>query len=193
MGETVTRERITQLTQHLSHGDGVAAAELVPLLYEELRQIAARRLRAERLDHTLEPTAVVNEVYLRLVDAAQVDWRGRAQFLALAARQMRLILVDHARRRAALKRGGAVQAHTLDSAMAAIVGNQIDLLTLHEALEALQHRSERQARVVELRYFAGLSVAECAAALEISETTVKEEWAFARAWLRRALTSNGQP
>ena len=163
----------------------------MPLVYDELRALAARYMGRERAGHTLQPTALVNEVYLRLVDVDRIDWRGKAQFFALAARQIRKILVDHARKRNAAKRGGGVPKVTLDEAVAAAGEREIDPIVLDEALARLAERSPRQGQVVELRFFGGLSVEEVADVLGISVTTVKDDWAVARAWLHRALGEGG--
>jgi RNA polymerase sigma factor (TIGR02999 family) len=143
----------------------------------------------ERRDHTLQPTALVHEAYLRLIDSTGIDWKGRAHFFAVAALQMRRVLVEHARARRAKKRGGT--RVTLDEAIAPAPDDVLDVLALDEALTRLAGRSERQCRVVELRFFAGLSVKETAFVMGISETTVKEQWRLARARLRRELSRNG--
>jgi RNA polymerase sigma factor (TIGR02999 family) len=176
------------MVAELVRSQGAGAATLIPLVYDELRLLAERYLAHERVGHTLQPTALVNEVYLRMVDADSVDWRGRAHFLALAAAQIRHILVDHARKRSAAKRGGGMACRvTLGDIAEAPSADELDVLALHEALERLAARSPRQARVVELRYFAGLSVEETAEVMSLSKTTVKDEWSVARAWLHRAL------
>jgi len=162
--------------------------ELVPLIYGELRGIAAAVLAAERPGHTLQPTALANEAYLRLIDSEKIEWRGRAQFLALAARSMRQILIDHARARAAAKRGGdRVRVTLSDTSAEDLAGWAPDVLDLDEALEELAAHDARKAKVVELRFFAGLDMREVAEVLAISQTTAEDDWYFARAWLRGRL------
>ncbi|MCK6457779.1 MAG: ECF-type sigma factor [Phycisphaerae bacterium] len=180
-------DRTNRLIADLARDGPANAAGLIPLIYDELRELARQHLARERPDHTLQPTALVHEVWLRMADADAVDWRGRAQFLALASGQIRRILVDHARKKLAEKRGGGVYKMTLDEAMIPQAQSEIDVLALHEALDRLAARSPRQAQIVELRFFGGLHVAETAAVLGVSETTVKDDWAVARAWLHRAL------
>lgn len=162
-----------------------AASRLLPLVYDELRALAARYMQRERRDHTLQPTALVHEAYVRLIDGARVEWHGKTHFYALAATQMRRILIEHARSRKADKRGGGAHRVTLDDRMAISSGGVLDMLTLDEALTRLEERSPRQCRVVELRFFGGLSVVETARFLEISASTVKDEWRVAKAWLAR--------
>ena len=162
--------------------------DLVPLVYDELRQLAAVILRQERPGHSLQPTALVNEAYLRLIDATKVEWQGRAQFLALAARSMRQILVDHARARDAAKRGGDRVRVTLADDSGGVRGPpELDLLDVDEALGELAALDARKARVIELRFFAGLEMNEIAEVLRIGTTTAEDDWYFARAWLRRRL------
>lgn len=175
----------TQLVMRLDRGEAAAAADLVPLVYEELRKLAACHLQHERTDHTLQPTALVHEAYLRLVENDGITWQGRAQFMALAASQIRRVLVDHARRHGAGKRGGGARKLVLDERTPSPDARDLDLLALDEALEALAVRSERQSRVVELRFFAGMSVPEVADVLEVSPTTIKDDWRAARAWLQQ--------
>jgi RNA polymerase sigma factor (TIGR02999 family) len=179
--------RITHLLHEWSAGDERALEELTPLVYEELRKQATRYLRRERQGHTLQTTALIHEAYLRLVDARDVEWQGRAHFFAIAANLMRRILVDHARRRDAHKRGGDHVRLPLDEALAIAEESHVDLLALDEALDRLAAFDAQQARVVELRFFSGLSVEEAAAALGVSPRTVKSDWALARAWLRREI------
>jgi RNA polymerase sigma-70 factor, ECF subfamily len=162
--------------------------ELVPLVYDELRQLAAAILRQERPGHSLQPTALVNEAYLRLIDATKVEWQGRAQFFALAGRSMRQILVDHARARDAAKRGGDRVRVTLSDDSGGLRGPEdLDLLDVDEALGELAALDARKARVIELRFFAGLEMKEIAEVLRIGMTTAEDDWYFARAWLRRRL------
>ncbi len=181
---------VTQALAAWSAGDRQALERVVPLLYGELRGLAARHLRKERGAHTLQPTALVNEVFLRLAGRASVQVEARAEFFALAAQAMRRILVDHARKRHAARRGGGVTAVALEDALEPDVGPEIgvvDLIALDTALAELERLDARQARVVELKYFAGLSIDEIAALLGISNATVRREWAMARAWLRREI------
>jgi len=161
---------------------------MVPLVYDELRVIATRLMRGERADHTLQATALVHEAYARLVDA-QVDWRDRSHFFAIAARQMRRILVDHAKARGRVKRGGGDRPLTLDEAVAVSGDSNENLVELDEALERLAELDERKAKVVELHYFGGLTYDEAAEVLGISPATVDRDLRFAKAWLYRELGS----
>ena len=161
---------------------------LLPAVYEELHALAQRFLRTERPDHTLQPTALVNEAYLRLSSQRSVDWVNRAQFFGVAAQMMRRILVTHAESRNAAKRRGLATLVTLDESISWSGGRELNLVELDEALTALAAFDPRQARVVEQRFFAGLSIDETAEVLDISPATVKREWTIAKAWLRRALT-----
>jgi RNA polymerase sigma factor (TIGR02999 family) len=185
-------KRITRLLADWRRGDEAAAERLLPLVYHELKKIAAIHLRGERAAHTLQPTALVHEAYLRLVDLEQVDWRDRTHFFALASRLMRRILVDHARRRQAVKRS---PDQDLPPAASEEAGLRIEeLLALDAALDRLAALDERQVRVVELRYFAGLSVEETAQVLDVSPSSVKRDWVSARAWLHLQLSSReGRP
>ena len=167
-------------------GDDAALARLTPLVHQELRRIARRCLRRERNQHSLPATALVNEAYLRLVDTQQVDWQNRSHFLAMAARLMRRVLVDLARTRQRQKRGGGALHVSVTDAMAT-TERAYDMSTLDAALEALATVDPRRSQVVELRYFGGLSVAETAAVLGVSQDTVMRDWKLARAWLRREL------
>lgn len=160
----------------------------MPLVYNELRRVAGRYMRGERPDHTLQPTALVHEAYLRLVGQREVAWQNRSHFFAVASRLMRNILVDHARARQAHKRGGQDQKVTFDEALERAGGESTDLLALDEALTHLAERDPRQARMVELRFFGGLSEKEAAEVLGISVRTVKRDWAVARAWLYREIS-----
>lgn len=176
---------VTRLLLDCSGGRSAAADELLPLVYAELRSLASRLLRSERPEHTLQPTALVHEAYLRLVDQRVDTWQNKAHFLGIAARAMRRILIDHARRRRAGKRAGA--RVTLDEAIAPATGPSVDLLEIDAALKQLAALDQRQARVVELRFFGGLSVEETAGVLGVGTATVKRDWTLARAWLYRAL------
>lgn len=167
--------------------DGSAAAELFTLVYDELRRLAASALRRERSDHTLQPTALVHEAFVRLAGAAGTPWNDRAHFTAVAARAMRRVLVDHARGRRALKRGKGDVLVSLDGIDVPAASASVDLVVLDAILQRLSDLDSRQARIVELRYFGGLSVDETAALLDISSRTVKREWQMARAWLEREL------
>ena len=182
---------MTQLLAAWSKGDRSAGDHLLPLVYTELHKAASRAMRNEAVGHTLQPTALVNEVYLRLVDQSRADWQNRSQFFGVAAQLMRRILVDHARAKASEKRGGGMRAVTLDDVRDTpnAIGDDVRILELHEALEKLEVLDPDQARIVELRYFTGLNIEETADALGISPATVKREWTIARAWLRRELTS----
>lgn len=175
---------ITVLLLKWSKGDSSAREELMPLVYGELRRLAARYLRRERVNHTLQPTALVNEAYLRLVDQQKVEWQNRAQFFGLAARLMRNILVDHARRHQAAKRGGQQFTVSLSRADRISQEAEIDLVALHETLERLAAHDQQKGRIVELRFFGGLTIEETAEVLEISHATVERDWKMARAWLR---------
>ena len=174
------------LAAHVS-GDALAASKLLPLMYDELRRLALRFMRHERRDHTLQPTALVNEAYLRLVDQKKIGWEGRTHFFAIAARQMRRVLVEHARAHHAQKRGGDLQRVTLQEDIGVSSDWSIDLLALDQALTKLAKLSSRQSQVLELRVFAGMTVQETAHVLEVSERTIKEDWRVAKAWLAREL------
>jgi RNA polymerase sigma-70 factor, ECF subfamily len=177
----------TQLLIDLGAGDARALEEMTPLLYEELRRIARLYLRRERPGHTLQPTALVHEVYFRLIDQRRVDWRNRAQFLGLAASMMRRVLVNHARDRAAARRGGGAEKVSLRFADEPAEGTGVDVLALSHALDRLAEIDERKARVVELKFFGGLTTEEIGHVLDISTATVEREWSFARAWLYQTL------
>jgi RNA polymerase sigma-70 factor (ECF subfamily) len=186
---------VTALLLSWSAGDGEAPAQLMPLVYDELRRLARGYLRRERADHTLQPTALVNEAYLRIVDQTRVSWENRAQFFGLAARLMRNILVDHARERAAQKRGGdgnnQGQRLSLDEMRVAVDERAAELVALDEALKSLEKFDERKSRIVEMRFFGGLSVDETAAVLGVSDKTVMREWRIAKMWLHRELSGEG--
>jgi len=180
-------ENITGLLLKWSGGDATALEQLMPLVYDELRRLAVRYLRRERDNHSLQPTALVNEAYLRLVDQQKVEWQSRAQFYGLAARVMRNILVDHARSRQAAKRGGEQFRVSFDGDQQGIVVPEIKFLAVHEALERLATFDEQKARIVELRFFGGLSIEETAEVLGIGHATVERDWKLARAWLKLQL------
>ncbi len=186
MTENPPREQATRLLLNWNQGDRDAADRLMPLVYDELRSLARRYLARERSDHTLQATGLVHEAYLRLVDQTVTDWQNRAHFFAIAAQVMRHILVDHARRHRAEKRGGGEAKLEYDDAeMSPDRHRDVDLLALDDALQDLAKLDARQSRVVELRFFGGLTTEEIGEALEISPRTVKREWRMARAWLRR--------
>ncbi|MGI8997982.1 MAG: sigma-70 family RNA polymerase sigma factor [Pyrinomonadaceae bacterium] len=175
-----------QITERLiawGHGDAAALNEVMGAVYQELRGMAQRYLRMERPDHTLQPTALVHEAYLRLVDQTQVNWQNRAQFFGVAAQMMRRILVDHAKTTHRDKRGGAALKLPLDEAVNLSQGRAADLLALDDALKSLAEIDHRKSRVVELRFFGGLNVTETAEALEVSPQTVLRDWKLAKAWL----------
>lgn len=178
---------VTALLQAWADGDQSALAALVPLIEQELHRLARHYLRGERPGHTLQPTALVNEAYLRLVGIAHVRWQNRAHFLAVAARTMRRILVDMARARGYQKRGGRAPVVPLDDLEVAAPVPATDLVALHDALDALARVDARKAQVVELRYFGGLTVSETAEVLAVSPETVMRDWTFAKAWLLREL------
>src|SRR5262245_17970550 len=184
---TPAHTEVSQLLIEWGQGNQEALARLMPLVYDELRLLASRKLRRERLDHTLQTTALVHEAYLELVDQQHANWQNRAQFFAIAAQLMRRILVDYARSYRAAKRGGDYLKVSLDEAAALSDQKNADLLALDEALDRLAKQDPQQSRVVELRVFGGLSVEETAAALSISPRTVKREWSMARAWLHQQL------
>jgi RNA polymerase sigma factor (TIGR02999 family) len=179
---------VTGLLLNWRQGDPATLERIVPLVYNELRRVARGHLRGERANHTLQTTALVHEVYLRLVDVDRMTVQGRGHFFAMAARLMREILVDHARRKLAGKRGGGATIVGLDEASLEAVTSSVDVLVLNEALDVLSALDARQCRVVELRFFAGLNIDEAAEALGISTATVEREWAMAKAWLYQRLS-----
>lgn len=178
---------VTALLAEWSRGDHRAFDQLLPLVYAELRRIATRQLRRERAGHTLQPTALVHEVYLRLVDQRNVDWRNRAHFFGVAAQVMRRILVDHARRHKASKRGDGLPRVSLDEAKEVATPDAISVLALDQALDRLAGMDAELARIVELRAFGGLTIEEAACVLKMSPSTAKREWRTAKAWLTREL------
>ena len=181
-------EGITQLLIDWGKGDQAALEKLMPLVYSELRRLATNYLRRERTGHTLQPTALVNEAYLKLVGQKNAKWQNRAQFFAISAQLMRRILVDHARRHQASKRGGSeLQRLSITTAEELVKDPAIDLLALNEALDELAKMDPQQSRIVELKFFGGLSIEETAEVLGIGHATVEREWKSARAWLRRQL------
>ena len=191
MNDTAPGE-VTVLLNRLQGGDKQAEGELITCVYRELKTLAAAYMKRERSDHTLQPTALVNEAYLRLTGQKTVAWQDRAHFFAVAARVMRRILVDYARNRLAQKRGAGADAISLDEAFIFTAGRSGELLALDEALDRLAEQDRRTHRVIELRFFGGLSVEETAEVLEISSRTVKREWSFGRAWLRGELDQRAE-
>jgi RNA polymerase sigma factor (TIGR02999 family) len=191
MGDTNGgRSEITQLLVAWSDGRRDALDRLIPLVYDDLRRLAVGYMVREPQGHSLQPTALVHEAYVRLVDQQRVQWRNRAHFFGVAASMMRRILVDHARARRADKRGGEVEHVTLLGDEVAVDGpNQVDVLALHESLERLAKFDPQQERIVELRYFGGLTIEEAAEVVGISEATVVREWTIAKAWLRADLST----
>lgn len=185
--KTARAGTVSELLVAWSDGDMEAREALVPLVHRELRRRAAAYLRRERRDHTLQPTALVNEAYVRLLGQQRASWVNRAQFFAVAAQIMRRILVDYARERQAAKRPGGIRV-TLDEAARVEPPVECELLMLHEALEALARLDQRQADIVELKYFGGLSEEDVAAVLSLSRATITREWQSARAWLYRRMT-----
>ena len=179
---------VTQLLADLQDGRPDAAPQLIPLIYDELRRLARRQMRHERPDHTLQATALVHEAYLRLVNDSQRTWQNRTHFIAVAAQVMRRILVDHARARRTSKRGGAPQRVPLEEALLFSEEQSDELVVLDEALERLARFDERQSRVVDLRFFGGLTVDETAEVLGVSSKTVERDWNVARAWLHREVS-----
>ena len=180
---------VTGLLDDWSRGDRRALDRLLPLVYAELRRIAARQLRHERAGHTLQPTALVHEAYLRLVDQRSVDWQNRAHFFGVAAQVMRRILVDHARRKAAKKRGAGARRVPLEEANETEAPSEIPVLALDQALARLEQLDRELAQIVELRTFGGLTIDEAAHVLKVSPSTAKRQWRTARAWLTRELAA----
>lgn len=178
---------VTQLLHKWSTGDSAALNALIPLVYAELRRLARHYLQGERQDHTLSSTALVHEAYLRLIKQSDVTWQNRAHFFGIASQMMRRILVDHARSHAYAKRGGGAVTLALDEALAVADKREIDLVALDDALAGLAKLDERQSRLVELRFFGGLSIEETSEVLGVSAPTLKRDWASARAWLFREM------
>ncbi len=181
---------VTLLLDKINNGDSSAPEELLPLVYDELRKLASGYLKNERPDHTLQATALVHEAYLRLVDWEKVSWQNRAHFFAVSAQVMRHILVDHARKKRSAIHGGNLQKLVLDEAISFSNSREVDLVDLDDALQDLEKLDERQSKIVELRFFAGLSIEETAHALGISTMTVSRDWNFAKAWLYRRLSND---
>ena len=183
--------RVTELLLAWGGGDPGAFDKLLPLVYDELRRLAAHYLQRERPGHILQPTALVHEAYLRLVDQTRTDWQNRAHFFGAASLVMRRVLVDQARQHKAAKRGGAEQRVTLDEGLAFAPEREVDLLALEDALAKLEQVDPQKSRLVELRFFGGLSAGEAAEVLGVSETTVTRQWRAAKAWLHRELSKGG--
>jgi RNA polymerase sigma-70 factor (ECF subfamily) len=186
-GPNEAQPQITRLLLDWREGDAGALERLIPLVYRELRQIAGNFMRKQKPGHTLQTTALINEVYLELVDSDKVNWQNRTHFFAVSAQLMRRILVDSARRRNSQKRGGEQLRITLDERLPIVVESETDLVALDEALKRLADLSPRQSRVVELRYFGGLTEDQVAETLNVSERTVRRDWNLARTWLYREL------
>jgi RNA polymerase sigma factor (TIGR02999 family) len=185
----VAQTGITQLLADASNGDQAALDALLPVVYKELRKLADHYLQQERPDHTLQATALVHEAYLRLVDQTNISWQNRAHFFSVAAQVMRHILVDHARAHKAEKRGGGEQEISLDAAISFFAERDVNLVALDEALNELTKLDAQQGRIVELRFFGGLTIEETAEVLKITPGTVRYDWRMAKAWLHRALSS----
>lgn len=188
-----SRPDVTALLAEWGHGNTDALNELLPIVYAELRRVAARQLRAEKGGLTLQPTALVHELYLRLVDQRHGDWRDRAHFFGVAAQVMRRILVDHARRHRASKRGDGLATVSIDEAMEEAAPDRLPVLALDHALDRLAGLDEGLARIVELRAFGGLTIEEAACVLKVSPTTAKREWRTAKAWLTQQLGLENRP
>jgi RNA polymerase sigma factor (TIGR02999 family) len=186
-------QQVTQLLKQWQAGSNEALEALIPLVYKELKRLAASYLRRERPDHTLQSGALVNEAYLRLVDQNQTRWQNKAHFYGIAAQMMRRILADHARSHNAAKRGGGIPELELDEAVARAKTRSVDLVGLEEALQKLEKLDPQQGRIVELRFFSGLSIEDTANVLAISPATVKRDWAAARAWLFREVGARPKP
>jgi len=182
-----TQHEITRLLADWSNGDRQALEKLTPLVYDELRRLAGRYLRQERVGHTLQGTALVHEAYMKLVGQNNVRWQNRAHFFGIAAQMIRRILVDYARARHADKRGSGAPQLSLDEAIALPGGRDLDLVALDDALKGLAKIDERQSRVVELRFFAGLTIEETAEVMQMSVATAKRDWVSAKAWLAREI------
>ena len=182
-------QAVTQLLVDWGNGDRQALEKLTPLVYQELKRLATRYLRRERREHTLQSTALVHEAWLRLIDQNHVHWQNRAQFFGIAAEMIRRILIDHARNRQAAKRGDGAIKLSLDEALGAPDRRDFDLVALDDALKDLANFDPKQGKLVELRFFAGLSIEESAEVLGVSPATVKREWAAAKAWLYRELSA----
>jgi RNA polymerase sigma factor (TIGR02999 family) len=184
---TPSTEEFTQLLHDVTRGSKEAADKLLPLVYEEFHALAERFVSREKAGNTLQPTALVGELYLKLIDQRRADWKSKSHFFAIGARIMRRVLVDHARSKGRLKRGGAGRRVELSEDIALSPGRDEDILAIDEALEKLAELDERQAAIVEMRFFGGLTVEEVAEALGVSKRTVESDWTMVRAWLRKEL------
>jgi RNA polymerase sigma-70 factor (ECF subfamily) len=185
--EHLPKEEVTLLLGQLAKGNESAASKLIPIVYDELRRLAASYMRRERPDHTLQPTALVNEAYLKLIEQREVDWQGRGHFFGIAAQIMRRILIDHARAHLREKRGGGIIPAPLDEALVFSREQSYELLKLDDALERLAKLDPQQSKIVELRFFGGLTVEQTAEILNTSPSTIKREWSMAKAWLHGEL------
>ena len=188
----LSQKDVTAMLQEWSEGDRDVPARLMPLVYAELRRLAGVYMRRERADHTLQPTALVHEAYLRLSEQTHVAFADRAHFFGVAAKVMRRILVDHARRHGAEKRGGVQRQLSLDEVIGTIAADDLDLVALDEALQHLAKQDKRKAQIIELRFFAGLTVEDTAEVLGVSAPTIKNDWRVAKAWLRREMNPQSQ-
>lgn len=189
-GIQVTMEGdITSIVSRLNDGDPKAPQELLPLVYEELHALANAYFVRERRDHTLQPTSLVHEAYVRLLDQTRVEWQGKAHFLAVAATAMKRVLIDHARKHNAIRRGGQLNCVTLSDLDIQTTNPTIDLIALDELLEELRKLDERQYRIVELRFFGGLTMEQVATVMSLSKTTIESEWRMARAWLSSKMSA----
>jgi RNA polymerase sigma factor (TIGR02999 family) len=188
-----SQDEITRLLQRATAGDRAAFDDLLPVVYDELRLMAQRHLRGERAGHTLQSTALVHEVYLKLVDQKRTQWKNRGQFFAIAAQAMRRILVNHAKALGRVKRGGDASRIPLDEGVAVAPEPDVDLVALDEAMLRLEVIDPRKSRLVELRFFAGMTNEEAAVVLDVAPATVKRDWQFTKAWLMRELRSSSQP
>ncbi len=186
----MSTQGVTNLLIELSNGKREVVDELLPIIYDELKRIAANYLRRERSDHTLQPTALVNEAYMKMIDITQVSWQNKAHFIGVAANQMRRILVDHARHHNAQKRGGEFHIMTLNEEIDHVAEQSADLIALDDALTELAKMDPTKAKIVELRYFGGLSTDETAEVLGVSPITIKRHWKMAKAWLYGQLTKS---
>ncbi len=184
---TTLSHQVTQLLNDWTNGSDVARDQLMPFVYEELRRLAHRHMRLERPGHTLQTSALVHEAFMRLIDQRNVDWRNRAHFFAIAAQMMRRILVDYARSRRYAKRGGSARQISLDENLIISEGRSAEVVALDDALKGLEKFDKRKSRIVELRFFAGLSIEETAELLGVSPGTVMRDWTLAKAWLRKEM------
>jgi len=185
---SLEKNKLTRMLQHLDLADPVQSDQFLGLIYEELRLLAIGQMSRERPGHTLQPTALVHEAYLRLVDVDSISWEGRAHFYGVAARAMRQILVDHARKKGAAKRGGDMRRVTINEEITPDTGSEFDLFDLHEAVEKLTERDPSLGRLIELRFFGGMTLDETALVMGVSRRKVAKDWAFARLWLAEELS-----